>query len=445
MKIDHGITPAKYKRSLDDGDEEGVELPTARQQTMLAMMPKNLSPVEQALFRKQLVEFIVMHRLPFSIVESEELANLLDCIRPNASKFLPGRTTAATVMLDTEVKEAIKSQDEVISSLLDQGRRPGLVCDDWEDATGEHIEGITVSVGPDTFAHGFERGHSDHHGIAEASVIEEIIKEYDETHGIKFAYVCTDDAGQLGRARRILALRYPHLIFICCFAHQVNLMVAELLKVSEFSDTVKAAVKASTALNLSKNKWLAKFKVYQLSTYGPKGVRKLYSLAATRWNSVQMCLATQQRSKKALQRFVNDLGDDPKFPEACRIWNDNAYWIELEEAELLIWLLVDPVSLMQRNGNNIAHVYLMYLNIYPMYTITAESNVSFNDKASATLVQRGTTFVLSCIRFTPGIPPNCWPATFQVGKEKRQLERGTEERADQGSTQAGSSVLLQEI
>ena len=53
-----------------------------------------------------------------------------------------------------------------------------------------------------------------------------------------FSYLCTDDVGNQAHGRRIVALRNPYMIFIHCFAHQVNLIVNGMLGDSEFVESV---------------------------------------------------------------------------------------------------------------------------------------------------------------------------------------------------------------
>lgn len=45
----------------------------------------------------------------------------------------------------------------------------------------------------------------------------------------------TDDAGQCGRARRISALRWPKMVFLRCFAHDINNLVKQAGRISKDS------------------------------------------------------------------------------------------------------------------------------------------------------------------------------------------------------------------
>ena len=105
------------------------------------------------------------------------------------------------------------------------------------------------------------------------------------------------------------------MIFIHCFAHQVNLIVKDLLGDAEFVESVQQASKAVNAVHASSSKWLQRMKTCQRQTYGC--VWALMRLATTGWNSMQMCLASQLQVRKALQLFATLHEDDPEFSIEC--------------------------------------------------------------------------------------------------------------------------------
>jgi hypothetical protein len=59
----------------------------------------------------------------------------------------------------------------------------------------------------------------------------------------------------------------------------------------------------------------------------------------------------------------------------------DSFWKELEEAELLIRPLVDACSLRQRDGNNTAHVFLCYLNLYLFMELADITSTNLDDPA----------------------------------------------------------------
>jgi hypothetical protein len=62
---------------------------------------------------------------------------------------------------------------------------------------------------------------SRHDAIEEARQHEELFIKVLEKTTITICYLTTDSCGSVARARRILALRRPQMIFSACQAHQV--------------------------------------------------------------------------------------------------------------------------------------------------------------------------------------------------------------------------------
>ena len=175
-------------------------------------------------------------------------------------------------------------EKEAISKIK-KGHCGGMIVDGYKNVSSEHIESIIVSVGGTMFPLGMDACGTDHDGLSVARFLERLLKEHCLKYNVK--YVCTDDAGQCGRARRILALRYPHFVFMRCYAHQINLMVCALLKCKMFHKISKEAVAAAKAITSSSAKWLPKLFEVVDALYG-NVPSKLSVPAETRWNSMQV-------------------------------------------------------------------------------------------------------------------------------------------------------------
>ena len=72
---------------------------------------------------------------------------------------------------------------------------------------------------------------------------------------------------------------------------------------------------------------------------------------------------------------------DTTFPKEALVWNDEAFWKKLTEAEMVIRPLCDASFLMQKDSNTMAHVVVMLLNIYKGLT---EYSVHHLDAIEAT-------------------------------------------------------------
>ena len=80
----------------------------------------------------------------------------------------------------------------------------------------------------------------------------------------------------------------PHVVFMRCYAHQLNLMVCGLLKCQRFSQVSKEAIAAAKAITASSSKWLPKLLDIVEALYGTKVTSKVLVPGETRWNSMQV-------------------------------------------------------------------------------------------------------------------------------------------------------------
>ncbi|CAK9858545.1 unnamed protein product [Sphagnum jensenii] len=113
--------------------------------------------------------------------------------------------------------------------------------------------------------------------------------------------VVTDNAGNCARARRILALRWPKIIFMFCYAHQINLLVKDVIATS-WQSTISQVHTIVSTLNKSIAKWLPRLCDVMKATY--KYTLVLVQMANMQWNSVQGMLMSLLRVRSACKMFV---------------------------------------------------------------------------------------------------------------------------------------------
>lgn len=177
----------------------------------------------------------------------------------------------------------------------------------------------------------------------------------------------SDNAGQCGKAQRILALQPPYIVWMLCWAYQVNLMVGHLMSQSVFAAVCNAAVKIATIIRALSLKWYTWLINKVERAYGKGVICTLYTLGATQWNTLQAVFASQLRIRTACEALVNYYKRSEgtnKLPDCLLEWGKPSFWKMLEEAELLIRPLVDASFLMQRDTNTLADVLVMLINIY---------------------------------------------------------------------------------
>jgi Protein of unknown function (DUF 659)/hAT family C-terminal dimerisation region len=331
--------------------------------------PRDMSTGEVARMNSCLVELIVDAALPFCLVERESFVAFVNAIRPGASNSLPSRFMVAGKLLSERAEEALEWIEAMKKNAAEDGHYAGLVVDTWMNVCKKHIEGVMLKYGLRTLPIDAQlQQSSDHHGIAIAKGWEALVKQLKDS--VPLRYFVSDDAGQCGRARRILARRHPHILWLRCFAHQVNLMVKSLLKLPMFSEVFDQASASVNTMNASSSKWLVKFRNETEALYGKQNQQlgmNLIPQGETRWNSTQNMFASLGRVRGACKTFVakhDTQSNRSTFPKACRVWGIPDWWNRLEEAELLIRPFCDASFLMQRECNMLPHVFLMFLDLY---------------------------------------------------------------------------------
>ena len=322
-----------------------------------------MSEEEVVDMEEKLIEMIVDCHLPFNIVERPSFLRFVASIRTMAASRIPGRTKTKEKLLRNAAIEAKEDLLQHIKNELQKGHLAGIIVDTWMNVAKVHLEGVILKAGDGFFALQADQADFEHHGVAVARGWEALILSFNDDYDIR--YFLSDDAGQCGRARRILALRHPHMIFMRCWAHQINLMVRTLLELAGFAAVCKQAIVAATKITASSSKWMPQLKSLVDEMYGNKVLSKIYTVAETRWNTTQQCFASQLRTRAACKNFVQKYENMSGFPEACKVWALDEFWVDLEEAELLIRPFCDASYLMQRNkGNTLAHVVLVFLVLY---------------------------------------------------------------------------------
>lgn len=220
-----------------------------------------LSNAQVEHMRKCLVEYQAQHRLPDSFIDDPTTHRLFASMNCSVVDKLPNRRALGGRMLNAYATEV--SSQESLRVLDLQNKSGGRV--NFIHLLGAQLIlfGVIATLGL------FTTGSRRHDGLALASQMEKILLEAQEK-GWNIGGVVTDDAGQCGRARRILALRWPGVVFLKCFAHDMNNLVKSVLRIDSFRKVAKQAESVVNYLNASSSKWLPRVQEVMLQTYGEK-------------------------------------------------------------------------------------------------------------------------------------------------------------------------------
>jgi hypothetical protein len=134
--------------------------------------------------------------------------------------------------------------------------------------------------------------------------------------------IITDNVGNCARARRILALRWPKIVFMFWYAHQINLLVKDVITTS-WQITVSQAHAIVSTLNKSTAKWLPRLRNVMKATY--RYILALVQMADTRWNSVQGMLASLLRVRSTCEMFILRWNPHIDFPNDLYALGSNTF------------------------------------------------------------------------------------------------------------------------
>lgn len=326
--------------------------------------PLSKSEVDDIL--QLLVEFQAENCLADTFIEKGSTIRLIERLDYRLVEHLPSRRTLGGSLLTKYAEKLINEEAEEVKAVQrESGGRANFLSDGWQDRGRRHLLGTHLGLFGSFTACGLFPTKSDRlDGLALASRMEKIMKDAEED-GWEIGGVVTDDAGQCGRARRVLALRWPHVVFLKCFAHDLNNLVKHILCLESFRKVSKQAQAVVNFLNKSSEKWLPQVHKVMMEEYGSKWQFKTF--CTTRWNSMQGCFASLLRVKRALRVFAARFRDDPEFNPVLKVLEDDTFWQSLKEAERVINPICFASFKLQSDENTLADVIIVFRDLFEKY------------------------------------------------------------------------------
>lgn len=176
---------------------------------MQAYFSAPLSADENTALDGRLLHLMADARLPFALVERASFVELVGSLRQSAIESLPSRRQLSGDVLNRAAEAAMRSSLGAVKALACGEVRATLMMYGYKGHDGRHVLGAVVGVLAKRCVLDIEEEGHQHHGLATAAGVASFIERIDKDVGVLVACVCTDDAGQCGRAKRILALRHP--------------------------------------------------------------------------------------------------------------------------------------------------------------------------------------------------------------------------------------------
>ncbi|GMF30916.1 unnamed protein product [Phytophthora fragariaefolia] len=358
----------KTRPRTNDGDDSvstaGVSTTSShkRQRYIREVFDNVFAEDDLAEFERLLIHFQADNCLPDRFIERQSTRRLFEFLNKDCLKALPKGHDLGGRILD---KHSTHAEEDELNKLWHRqkncGGRVNLLCNMWQNIAKAHLLGCQLALFGIVAAFGLYPTGARYDGAAIAQEMEKVMATV-ETKGWKIGGVVTDDdAGQCGRARRILALRHPRVAFVHCFANDISNLVKAVLNTACRKLITQASL-ATVTLNVSSSKWSIRAKAVITETYGkPLG---FINLCETRWNSMQGCFASLLRVRNALQQFATRYIDDVEFPEPLRVFCEPVFWSNLAAVEEIIRPLSNVSYKLQRGENTLADVVESYRDIY---------------------------------------------------------------------------------
>jgi hypothetical protein len=151
---------------------------------------------------------------------------------------------------------------------------------------------------------------------------------------LKLVHICCIAFILCARARRILAIRWPKMGFLFYFAHQIQLLVKDVIK-TNFTDIAQEAYAVIKTFNRSSSKWLPRLRELMAKVYGTQ--LALLLMAETRWNSMQGMFASLLRCRTAICMFYFQWNAADDFPDALLVLNPSGSFWEKVWSDCTSW------------------------------------------------------------------------------------------------------------
>ncbi|XP_055357215.1 uncharacterized protein LOC129602246 [Paramacrobiotus metropolitanus] len=202
---------------------------------------------------------------------------------------------------------------------------------------------------------------------------------------------CDSDAAHV-KARRLMKEKYPSKIFLPCSAHQINLIVKDVLtSVPKFSAVCKKAVDIVSLL-AARTKALSVLREEQMKYNG--STTAISKPCDTRWYSYNNMFRAIVKSRLPLQGMVARLADDRSKTEGLTklkaIIEDAAFWSALK----YVVEILDPITVAQgiteTDGCTLGDVISQFAKIYHVFI--ALENDDLANVLGSTLEKRWQKF-----------------------------------------------------
>jgi len=155
--------------------------------------------------------------------------------------------------------------------------------------------------------------------------------------------------------------KYPKIIFLGCLAHNLNLLVGDIIKLDWVQNILLNAI---LIVKFFKRHTIpaAILKKYQEINYGSK-FKSLKLPVETRWGSSVKCLDSIKSNQLAISLTTTELINHPTSSidlEIINIVQNNEFWNEVQNLLVILKILVSGITIFEGNTSYLSQFYKWY-------------------------------------------------------------------------------------
>ncbi|POM81360.1 LOW QUALITY PROTEIN: Hypothetical protein PHPALM_683 [Phytophthora palmivora] len=296
------------------------------QVTKLRHPPRHIKHIERAL-----IEVHADNHIADRFIEQVSVLRLLELLCPGVTYILPSWRVLGTRIL----------KEHALCAQVHGAKNKGWdihLSDVWQNISKDHLLGCQLALFGVILTYGL---------IPAGDDSNKLFCQHRQKSGVlePLSLITRGSVGLLAAS-----WRFDGIVFVFCFAHDVNNLVKAVLR-SSFSDVAAQAATTVKTLNASTSKWLSRARKLMQRVYGKHvGLR---TLCKTRWNSMQGCFASFLRVQSAVQLLFRQHRNDSNVPENLRVF-----------AEAIIAPLSYASYCLQRDQNTVGDIVLSLRDIY---------------------------------------------------------------------------------
>ncbi|CAG8792995.1 14582_t:CDS:2, partial [Gigaspora margarita] len=194
--------------------------------------------------------------------------------------------------------------------------------DGWSNINCESVQNFITCLPNPVFYDAIFFGETHHTGEWIATQIINKMKEIDI---YKFSTVITDTVANMKAAWKIIEEKYPHIICLGCSSHVINLLIGDILKITEIKSIIE-----EIALVLS---------------------------VITRWGTHFDCIKSLLESQTAIQQILFDQSTTTLEIQVKIQLHSDKFWNNLKIVFQILKPIVATLKAFESNSSTISTIY----------------------------------------------------------------------------------------